>query len=149
MKAYLRTLAPLAVVGVAALVACNSSNVLTSVPVCGASLGKVALVYPAPNSTGIPDNFAGVIFGSSTTLPSSYQALLLSAASPQFVPLGFVTAAPSPLPSPYQTPSFANPVYQESAAGGLTLQPAKPVAVYLNDQNSNCSPALLGSFTSQ
>jgi len=149
VKAHLRIIAPLALVGVAALVACNSSNAINSVPNCGAPSGKVVLVYPAPNSTGIPDNFPGVIFGSSSGLASSYQALLLPAGNSQFVPLESVAAAPSPLPSPYQTPSFANPVYQESASGGVTLPSGTSVQVFLNDQNSNCSPALLGAFTSQ
>ena len=59
-------------------------------------------------------------------------------------PGGFVTAAPSPLPTPNTLPAFANPIYQLSPNGlfatGTTFQ------VYL--ANTTCFPGLsIGSFT--
>ena len=140
------------VTGAAVLAACsgNPNNYNSANLTCGAPTGQVALVYPAPGATGIPDNFQGVIFGSTSGLSSSYQAVVVPAGSSQGTQLAPVAIAPSPLPSPYATPSFANPNYQESASGGYVLPAATQISVYLNDLNSNCQPrALLGTFTSQ
>ena len=144
----------LSVAGVGvALAACSSNNntptVNPNLP-CGGVSGPVALVYPAPGSTGIPDNFQGVVFGSQTTLTANYQAFVVPAGSSTGTYLNFVAPAPNPLPSPNATPSFANPIYQESSSGGLILPAATQIGVYLNDANSNCVPsALLGTFTTQ
>jgi len=108
------------------------------------------VAYPAPNATAVPDNFPGVIFASSNQpLGSAYQALLLPNGSSSAVQLLTVAMFTPPLPSPSQTPSFPNPIYQESASGGYVLPAATLVYVYLNDLNSNCAPRLLSSFTSQ
>jgi hypothetical protein len=137
--------------GAAALAACNGGSSSSTPGNCGAPTGKVALVYPAPGSTGIADNFPGVIFGSTNGLGSNYQALLLPAGSSQTLVLAPVAPAPTPLPTPNQVPSFANPVYQESSAAGvgITLAADTVYQVYLNDGGSNCSPSYQGSFTSQ
>jgi hypothetical protein len=83
-------------------------------------------------------------------LTSSYQAVVVPAGSSQGTQLAPVASAPSPLPSPYATPSFANPIYQESASDGYILPANTQIGVYLNDLNSNCQPEkLLGTFTSQ
>jgi hypothetical protein len=116
---------------------------------CGAPTGKYTLVYPAPNATGIPDNLPGIIFGSTNGLSASYQALVLPAGSSTPIAFEFIAPAPVPLPSPNAIPSFANPIYQESASGGTILPPATQVAVYLNDGNSNCTSTYSGSFTTQ
>jgi hypothetical protein len=79
------------------------------------------LVYPAPNSTGIPDNVSLVVFGSSAALPASFQAYLVNNTtlnSVYFNPLG---TAPSPLPTPAAVPPFPGPVYQSSGNPGLTF----------------------------
>ena len=84
------------------LSACNGSS--SSTPGnCGAPTGKVVLVYPAPGSTGISDNFPGVIFGSSNGLGGNYQAIIVPAGTQQGggIPLQAVGQAPTPLPSPY------------------------------------------------
>jgi len=138
--------------GLAALAACsgNPYNYNSANLACGAPSGKVALAYPAPGATGIPDNFAGVVFASTNGLTSGYQAVVVPAGSSQGTQLAPVAAAPTPLPSPYATPSFANPIYQESASDGYILPAATQINVYLNDLNSNCQPEkLLGTFTSQ
>ena len=142
-------------VGITLLSACsgNDDNNFNSAGLqCGAPSGQVALVYPAPGSTGIPDNFQGIVFGSSASggLSGGYQAVVVPAGSSTGQQLATVANAPSPLPSPYAVPSFANPVYQESASEGLVLPAATQISVYLNDLGSNCQPSkLLGTFTTQ
>ncbi len=136
-------------VAAAALAGCGGSTATTSPGLCGAPSGKVALVYPAPNSTGIPDNFSGIIFGSTNGLASSYEAWVVpNGASAPNILEPVVTVSP-PLPSPSAIPPFSNPVYQESGSDGLVLPAATSVAVYLNDGNSNCTASFMGSFTTQ
>jgi hypothetical protein len=153
MKRSYSLLLPLAFAsGVTALAACsgNPNNYNSANLACGAPTGQVALAYPAPGATGIPDNFAGIVFASTNGLTSSYQAVVVPAGSSQGTQLAPIASAPSPLPSPYATPSFTNPVYQESASDGYILPAATQISVYLNDLNSNCQPEkLLGTFTSQ
>jgi hypothetical protein len=138
-------------VGAASLAACNGNN--SSTPGgCGAPSGKVALVYPAPNATGIPDNFPGVIFGASVGLGGNYQALLQPTTLPlgNFIGLGTVVTWSQPLPTPYQTPSFSNPLYQISSfAGQNPLSSGTTYEIFLNDSGSNCNPTFQGQFTAQ
>jgi hypothetical protein len=141
------------IASVAGLTACsgnNDNNFNSAGLPCGAPSGQVALAYPAPGSTGIPDNFQGVIFASTSGLTSGYQAVIVPAGSSSGVSLEPVAPAPTPLPSPFAIPNFNNPIYQESASNGYVLPAATQIGVYLNDLGSNCSPTkLLGTFTSQ
>jgi hypothetical protein len=133
-----------------AFAGCGGSNDYNSANLpCGAPQGKYALVYPANGATGIPDNIAGIIFGSTNGLTASYQAYLLPAGSSSFLQFEPVAPAPSTLPTPNTLPSFANPIYQESASGGAILPAATQITVYLNDGYSNCNPTPSGSFTTQ
>jgi len=133
-----------------ALAGCGGSNNYNSANLpCGAPQGKYALVYPANGSTGIPDNIAGIVFGSTNGLTASYQAYLLPAGSSTFFQFEPVAPAPSPLPTPDTLPTFANPIFQESASGGQILPAATQITVYLNDGFSNCNPTASGSFTTQ
>ena len=132
-----------------ALAACGGGGGSSSTPSPCVTTGSVSLVYPAPNSTGIPDNFAGVIFGTASGLASSSQALLLPAGSSTYESLESIATAPSPLPSPNAIPTYASPVYQESASGGYVLPATTQIGVYYNNYGSNCTPVLIGSFTSQ
>lgn len=138
--------------GAALLTGCsgNGNNPNSAGLPCGAPTGQFALVYPASGSTGIPDNLPGIVFGSTNGLGASYQAVLLPAGASQPIDFEFIAPAPSPLPSPNALPTFKNPVYQESALPPGTLLPAlTQIGVYLNDGNSNCTPILAGSFTTQ
>jgi hypothetical protein len=131
--------------------ACSSNNTVggTTGGPCGAPSGQVALAYPAPNSTGIPDNFPGVIFGSTHGLGGLYQAIIVPSGSSVGQYFNTVAPAPSPLPSPYVTP-FPNAVYEESSVpAGYVLPAATQISVYLNDGNSNCTPSYQGTFTSK
>jgi len=131
--------------GLAAFAGCGGGG---SPGLCGAPKGQVALVYPAPGSTGIPDGFPGIVLGSTNGLGPSYDAVLQQAGTVLQVPQGRVALAPTPLPSPYLLPAFPNPIYQISAARIVLLSGAK-YQVYLNDSNSNCGLSSIGSFTAQ
>jgi hypothetical protein len=148
-------------VGIAGLVAaaavvagfssCSSNNTVggTTGGPCGAPSGQVALAYPAPNSTAVPDNFPGVIFASTHGLGGLYQAIIVPSGSSVGTYFNTVAAAPSPLPKPNVVP-FPNAVYEESSVpAGYVLPSATQIAVYLNDGNSNCTPSYQGSFTSK
>jgi hypothetical protein len=137
-------------------VACNSSNNSPPAPpACAPPNGTTTvLVYPAPGSTGIPDNFGQVILGSTAAgLSNTYQAFVFDSSSGvNGYYFATVTPAPSPLPSPAATPTFLNPVYQSSSSTNPNLWPqGHTLSVYLNDQaNSSCTPQTsLGSFTVQ
>ena len=109
----------------------------------------MALAYPVPGASGVPDSPGQVVIAASTALPNSWQVVL------QFPYGGLLpedllnTVAPAAVPTPYATPSFANPVYQSS---GLTsaLPAATTVNVLLNNQASNCNSfPSVGTFTTQ
>jgi hypothetical protein len=145
----------------AGLSACNSSS---SAPVgppptpvaCGTSIPSLAVAYPAPGASGIPSNLQGIIFSSSVALPATAQAWLApTSAQPSpaaYLPadaLGFypVTAAPTPYPSPFATPAYANPIYTESLDRQPYLTVNTQYNVYYNDFASSCYPQLLSTFT--
>ncbi len=130
-----------------ALGGCNSSS--SPQPICGAPSGTVVVAYPAPNSTGIPDNITGIIFASTKGLYTSYNAIVVPNGSSIGTPFAPVAAFNPPLPSPNAVPSFPNPIYQSSSAAGYVLPAATVISVYLNDLNSNCGPRLMSTFTSQ
>lgn len=146
----------LAVAGTLAssLSACNGGSSPatnpTPGPTCSPPAGtQSALVYPAPNSTAIPDAFGQIVVGSAPALPSSWNVVVVTALSPSGVPGGKLTAAATPIPAPTATPGFPNAVYQSSSFSGLTF-PGEVVSAYLNDTASNCFPdGPIGSFTTQ
>jgi hypothetical protein len=108
------------------------------------------LVYPAPNSTGIPDNFGVVVLGSSGVLPASFQAYIVNDTTGNPVYYNPLGTPPNPIPTPSAVPPFANPSYAASGNPGVTFVAGSTLSVYLNDANSNCVPTLLlGSFRVQ
>jgi hypothetical protein len=109
---------------------------------------RTALVYPAPGSRGIPDDFGLVILGSTAALPPTYQVHVVSSAR-QALLFENMSPAPHPLPVPNTPAPFADPVYQSSANPGQTFAAGTTVSVYLNNENgsSYClATLLLGSF---
>jgi hypothetical protein len=158
--------------GVAAMLAaivagCNNSSTV-SVAACSTPVGmQASLIYPAPGSTAIPDNVPQVIVATNSTLPPDWQVgygwdVLLAYAFSSTYGSGhygneFVSASPSPLPSPAATPGFSGTAQYWSSTftyGGAlaipNLPPATPITVELNDSNSTCSPGIvLGTFTTQ
>lgn len=110
---------------------------------------QTVLVYPAPNATGIPDNVGLVVLASTATLPSTFDTWVVDNTTGNGVFFNAVTTSPpSPLPTPNATPTFADPVYQPSGNPGVTFVAGSTITVYLN-QNANCTPISLGSFSVQ
>jgi hypothetical protein len=148
-------LVPWGALAAAALVlgACNNSNpnpLPTPGPTCNPGSVTTALVYPAPNSTAIPDNFGEIVVASSPNpLPSGWEAVAASTGYGN-IPGGAFAPASPPFPTPNATPSFANPQYQVSSFSGAPAIAGQVVIVYLNNPNSTCTPlGPIGSFTTQ
>jgi len=111
---------------------------------------QTVLVYPAPGATGIPDNVPQVVLGSTTALPSGFSAYLVNTTTQIAFAFDNVGTAPVPIPTPNATPSFANPVYQNSANSGVTFSAGNSISVYVDNVNGGCViPTSLGSFTVQ
>jgi hypothetical protein len=120
---------------------CNSSS--NNPPQCTPPNGiRTVLVYPAPGATGIPDNVGVVVFGSTSALPSSFDAFIVNNTTGNSGYYNLLGVPPNPLPSPAATPSFASPVYQSSGNPGITWFAGSSLTMYLNDTGSNCVPTL-------
>ncbi len=132
------------------LAGCNGNSSSNPGP-CGPPGGtQTVLVYPAPGSSGIPDNVGLVVLGSTTALPSGFQAYIVNNTTQNSLLFNVVGAAPNPLPTPNAVPSFASPVYQASGNPGVTFVAGSTLTVYLNNANSTCVPTTsLGSFRVQ
>ncbi len=146
-----------ALVLIAALAACSSGapgpvTGPTPGPTCSppATTTAYSLVYPAPNATGVPDQFGQVVIAASPSpFPSSWNVVVTTPLSPSGVSGGDFVAAATPFPQPTATPSFANPSYQSSSFGSVNF-PGEVVRVFLNDTASNCTPlGPIGQFTTQ
>jgi hypothetical protein len=137
-------------IAILAATACSNTTV-TNPPQCKPPSGvQTVLVYPAPNSTAIPTALPLVVLGSTSALPSGYGALVVNITTQNGYYYNNVGLPPSPIPTPYATPSFANPVYQASGNPGVTWVSGSTLAVYLNNTRSNCNPTYqLGSFVVQ
>ncbi len=140
----------LAICGIA-LVACNNNSGVSAPGPCGTPPGvsQTVMVYPAPGATGVPDSLTQVIVGSTSAIPSGWGVTLIAPATGQGLQGGAFQTAPAPLPTPNQTPTFANPVYQTSTFSALDVA-GSSIAVYLNNLNSDCVESQqIGSFTTQ
>jgi len=133
----------------AALAGCGSTSSNPPLVPCTPPAGvQVALIYPAPGSTAIPDAFTQVVIASSGALPATFDVALSYATGG--VLFGTVLPAATPLPSPAATPPFANPVYYTSNNTGFTFAAGTQLTAQINDTNSACTPGTsLGSFTTQ
>jgi hypothetical protein len=138
----------------AVLAACNGGGnasypSVVSVPCVVPSGTLVSLAYPAPGATHVPDSPGQVVLALSSPLPNTWQ-VLLELSNGSLGSEGLLNPiAPSSVPTPYATPTFANPTYETS---GLTsgLPANMLVTVLLNDQSSNCNQyPPIGSFTTQ
>lgn len=144
-------LAWIAVAGAAcALAACNSGNSNSTPGPCGTPPGvaQTVLVYPAPGATGVPDSIGNIIVGSTSAIPNTWGLTVINALAQGGNGAAFISA-PTPFPTPNQTPGFANPVYQSSSVAGLVTA-GSTIAVFFNNLGSNCLPSTqIGTFTTQ
>ncbi|HEV3152327.1 MAG TPA: hypothetical protein VGZ02_00830 [Candidatus Baltobacteraceae bacterium] len=146
----------IALAGVAvSLAACNNGAAAPGPPApCGSPPGvsQTVLVYPAPGATGVPDSIGQVIVASNAAIsnsgPNTWDIELEDGLGNGFLGNAFAPA-PSPLPTPNQQPTFANPVFQTSTFTNVNI-PGETLAVVLNNTASSCTPSVqVGTFTTQ
>ena len=135
----------------AVLAGCGNQGVNATPPPCVAPAGtQIQMVYPVPGATGVPDTFTQIVLATSGTVPATFDVTLVGSTLAGVAYFGSVLPAPTPLPSPVATPSFANPVYLTSTNGGYTFAPGTTVTAQINDLGSSCVPGtVLGTFTAQ
>ncbi len=109
---------------------------------------QVALAYPAPGATAVPDNVGQIVVASSPALPNTWQVVLQVGNA-----LGYESVLnpipQSSVPTPYATPGFANATYESSGLSG-SLPSATTITVLLNDEGSSCNTyPSIGSFTTR
>jgi hypothetical protein len=139
---------PILFVAVAiAFAGCSNSNNNYNPGQCSLPSGtKTSLVYPAPNATGIPDNFGLVVLGSSPALPSNYNVYVVNNSTQNSGYFNYLGPAPNPLPTPNAIPTFPAPVYQSSGNPQVSFVAGSSISIYLNN-SGNCVPTLLlGTF---
>jgi hypothetical protein len=107
---------------------------------------SVALVYPAPNATSVPDTFNQVVIGTSSAFgdEQSWNIYL----QPNGVTGGTLQSVYPPFPTPYAIPAFDNPTYYSSSFVGQTFA-SETVTVYLENPSTYCAPMTLGNFKTQ
>lgn len=131
----------------------NPTPTPTLGPTCQLPAGtQTALVYPAPSATGVVDNNGQIVVGSNPALPvgqtgQNWGIVIADSVYPGGIAMpGTLANTTPPFPTPNATPSFANPTYQTQAFGaGFAAN--QIVQVYLNNSASNCTPLLLGQFS--
>jgi hypothetical protein len=113
---------------------------------------ETVMAYPAPNSTGVPDNFGEVIFASTALLNPPYRAYVVDNTNGGTIQANFgdvsTYAWTAAIPSPAASPPFNNPYYQSSPNTGIVIPSGHNVTVYLAQQQCNPNTSL-GSFTVQ
>jgi hypothetical protein len=137
-----------------ALPGCNSgsSNSFNNGPPCALPANaQVALVYPAPGSTGNTTLLGQVIVASTATLPSTFDVVLTYAPSSVYGRGqygGYIAVTTPPFPTPNTIPSFTNPIYYSSAFNSTAQQlpPGQVITANYNDIASNCTPTAISSF---
>ena len=126
MRRRASCLAVFGVVAAGALLASCGSSSPPPPGICGLPSGvQVALIYPEPGATAVPDGFSQIILAAQGTLPASYDAAVFGSSYNGFVAFGSVLNAPSPLPAPDATPppSFTSVTYYTSTNPGITFNP--------------------------
>ena len=135
------------VAGISALAACNGGGGANPPPVaivpCVVPSGTlVALAYPEPGATHVPDSPGQIVIAVSSPLPPSTASA--AATGPRCS-----ARSASSIPTPYATPTFAAPSYESSGLGSA-LPAGTTMEVLLNDQSSSCNQfPQIGSFTTQ
>lgn len=107
------------------------------------------MVYPIPGATGVPDETQTIYVASQSgqLANGSYgTAIAPPNGGSTYNGGNFVKVAAGAVPSPAASPGFSNPVYYASSIGGLSA--GSTYAIGFN-QNVNCVPVNLGSFTTK
>jgi len=119
---------------------------------------QVALVYPppgpSPSASFLPYSQGIIIAAAPNPLPTNYyvyatSSLVTPPASPIPANGGTMTAPPSPFPTPFTDPGYANETFQYSPNGIFATNPGATWTTYL--ANTNCFPGIAipgGQFNS-
>ena len=149
----LRAILALMFAPLAVLVAGCYLVVVPACPTCAGgcpTLYPIALVFPVPGATGVPDAFGQVLVRGGFTLNGSASVSLGPAAGP-FVPVT-ISAPSTPLPSPIATPASVSG-YPLAGASVPVLSPHTTYTVDFTQAgiSPGCGPTsiFLGSFTTQ
>lgn len=130
----------------------SSVTAPTPGPTCLPTSLTAALVYPAPGATAVPDNLAQIVVAVSTPLANNTYNLALAGpnlSSQTYYTLAQIAA--SQLPSGSQTPSFANPTYEQVQLIAPFAAGTQVTAIGINLPSSNCTPFTIpgATFTTQ
>jgi hypothetical protein len=131
------------------LAAC--SQTATPVIACTLPTGtQVALAYPAPGASGVPDSPGQIVIAATPALPNSWQIVLQYPNGSVGVEGVLNTISPSSIPTPFATPGFANPTYESGGLVGPIASGPTTISVLLNNQSSSCNGfPQIASFTTQ
>ncbi|MBV8245842.1 MAG: hypothetical protein JOZ38_07975 [Candidatus Eremiobacteraeota bacterium] len=148
-----RSLGLLALAGIAAFTACSgsSTNNSTTTPACNPGT-NVAMIYPIPGATGVPDALGYVVLdvSGSTGLGTNWNLFLAPTNSSTVVSTsGLSVTAPSPAPTPSSAPGYSPGTVEFAATSALA--PATTYQVFINDLSSTCTatPVQNATFTTQ
>ena len=108
----------------------------------------IAMVYPAPGATGVPDNLAGIVIAAQGTLDSGSNTVVVPAGNVGSISFSYLSSPPSPLPTPNATPGFTNAQYSFSSAT-QTLAASTTINAYYNDTSGVCQEVFLGAFNTK
>jgi hypothetical protein len=134
-----------------ALAACGGgvSNSTPAVTQCALPAGTaVALAYPVPGASAVPDAPGQIVIATSTALQNTWHVVLNQSNGTSTGEGVVETIVASAVPTPFATPSFANPTYQASLLTGA-LPSATTITVLLHNQSVVCTGLSIGSFTTQ
>jgi hypothetical protein len=145
-----------AFLAVAALAACGSNNnnsTTPSGPSCGLPTTFTA-VYPINGSTTVPTN-AGYLYIATQNTNIANGNYSTAVQPPNGLPAyfggPFVQVTLASIPKPRTLPTFSSPIYYRSliaySSGGLISGATYQIG--FNNGNSNCTPKLIDTFTTQ
>ncbi len=149
MRQMLVVAAWLAALGAVGCGGSNNNNGVPTIPCTLPSGTSVALIYPIPNATRVPDTLSSVILALNSPLPANWEIVLGSSAA-TYYGQSLLTGTPNPLPSPRAATPVGTTLQYSTFIGTGGLVSQTTYAVALNNTNANCNSfPTVGSFTSQ
>jgi hypothetical protein len=130
--------------------ACGGYNNNLGPAYCG-NPAHIALIYPAPGATAVPNTISVIYVAAPQSLGTSttYGLALLGPAGYVQNTNTFTAVSASAVPSPAASPGFGNPHYYQSSLVA-PLSPTTEYSVDFNDTANFCTPNVsLGDFTTR
>jgi hypothetical protein len=150
MKSSIGAFAALCAVA-ALLAACNGGNNVSQPPGTGTNCGgppnSLQVLYPIPNSKGIPPGLGNIYVSTKGQLPSNnfFNFLLDTSNGSSWFTGTFTGISLKQIPMPHATPSYPNPIYYASSVTGPSgsygpIGPNQVVDLFWNDGGTGCTP---------